>query len=83
MAWGLERHGLKITFTHLNYINPEVVVGLGTEVRTLQLEEFIDYWLKMSELVPKAAHVHLASREKLARQGRERFRGTRHIYTFQ
>jgi len=83
MACGLKRHGLKITFTHLNHNKPEVVVALGTEVRTFQLEEFIDFWLEMTELVPKAADVHLAYREELARQRRERFRGTRQIYTFQ
>ncbi len=77
MACGLKRHGLKITFTHLDHNKPEVVVALGSEARTFQLEDFIDFWLEMTELVPKAVFVHVAYRELLARQKRERFRGTR------
>ncbi len=77
MACGLKRHGLKITFTHLDHNKPDVVVTLGSEARTLQFEDFIDLWLEMTELVPKAVHVHIAYRELLARQRRERFRRTR------
>jgi len=77
MACGLKRHGLKITFTHLDDNKPDVVVTLGSEARTFQFEDFIDFWVEMTELVPKAAHAHLAYREEFARQRRERFRGAR------
>jgi hypothetical protein len=74
-ACGLKRHGLKIRFTHLNHVKPEVDVALGSELRTLQLEDFIDFWQEMKELLPKAAYVHLAYQEQLARQRRQRSRG--------
>ena len=77
IACGLKRHGLKITFTRLDHNKPDVVLALGSEARTFQFEDFIDFWLEMTELVPKAVYVHIAYRELLARQRRERFRGTR------
>ena len=46
-------------------------------MRTLELEEFIDFWQEMKELLPKAASVHLAYQEQLARQRRQRSRGAR------
>ena len=76
LACGLKRHGLKIRITHLDHNKPDVVVTLGSEARTFQLEDFIDFWLEMTELVPKAVYAHLAYLEQLARQGRERSRGT-------
>src|SRR6266853_306361 len=76
MACGFKRHGLKIRFTHLDHNKPDVVVTLGSEARTFQFEDFIDFWLEMTELVPKAVYVHIAYRELLARQRRERFRRT-------
>src|SRR6266853_103374 len=77
MVYRLEKYDLKIMFTHLDQNNPGVVVTLGSEARTFQFEDFIDFWLEMTELVPKAVYVHIAYRELLARQRRERFRGTR------
>jgi len=77
MACGLKRHGLKITFTHLDHNKPDVVVTLGSEARTFQFEDFIDFWREMTGLVPKAVYAHIAYRELLARQRRERFRATR------
>ncbi len=59
-AYHLKRHGLRIMFTCLGRNKPEVVVALGPEARTFQFEEFIDFWLDMVELAPKAAYVHLA-----------------------
>ncbi len=76
MAYGLKRRGLKITFTHLDYNKPDVVVALGLEARTLELEDFIDFWLEMTQLLPKAVYMHVAFSEQLARQRRERFSGT-------
>src|SRR5207244_540868 len=76
MVYRLEKYDLKIMFTHLDQNNPDVVVTLGSEARTFQLEDFIDFWLEMTELVPKAVYAHLAYLEQLARQGRERSRGT-------
>jgi len=72
----LKRHGLKITFTRLNHVKLEVDVALGSEVRTLQLGEFIDFWQEMKELLPKATYVHLAYQEQLARQRRQRSRAS-------
>ena len=76
LACGLKRHGLKITFTRLNHVKLEVDVALGSEVRTLQLGEFIDFWQEMKELLPKATYVHLAYQEQLARQRRQRSRAS-------
>ena len=75
MVYRLEKYDLKIMFTHLDQRNPDVVVTLGSEARTFQLEDFIDFWLEMTELVPKAVYAHLAYLEQLARQGRERSGG--------
>src|SRR5260370_29281485 len=76
LACGLKRRGLNITITHLDHNKPDVVITLGSEARTLQLEDFINFWLEMTELVPKAVYAHLAYLEQLARQGRERSRAT-------
>jgi len=76
LTCSLKRRGLKITFTHLDHNKPDVVVTLGSEARTFQSEDFIDFWLEMTQLVPKAVYVHAAFREQLTRQRRERSRGT-------
>src|SRR5258708_5244126 len=49
MACGLKRRGLKVKFTHLDYNKPDIVVTLGSEARTFQFEDFIDFWLEMTE----------------------------------
>ncbi len=38
MVYHIKEYDLKITFTHLDHKNPEVVVTLGSEARTFQLE---------------------------------------------
>src|SRR5215831_2557909 len=52
---GVKRQGLEIKFVHLNHVKPELVVALGSEVRTLQLEEFIEFEEEMKKLLPRAA----------------------------
>ncbi len=76
LTYGSERRGLKIAFSHLGHNKPDVVITLGSEARTLQLEDFIDFWLEMTELVPKAVYAHLVYLELLARQRRASSRGT-------
>src|SRR5260370_11187462 len=76
LTCGSKGRGLKIAFSHLDHNKPDVVVTLGSEARTFQLEDFIDFWLEMTELVPKAVYAHLAYLELLARQRRASSRGT-------
>ncbi len=76
LTYGSERRGLKIAFSHLDHNKPDVVVTMGSEARTFQLEDFIDFWLEMTELVPKAVYAHLVYLELLARQRRASSRGT-------
>ncbi len=47
MVYHLMGHGLTITFTQLDQDKPEVVVSLGRETRTFQLEGFINFWSDM------------------------------------
>jgi hypothetical protein len=47
MVYHLEEYNLTITFNHLDHNKPEVVVALGPETRTFQLEEFINFWLEL------------------------------------
>ncbi|HVH69599.1 MAG TPA: hypothetical protein VNB49_00620 [Candidatus Dormibacteraeota bacterium] len=64
-ACGLKRHGVKIRFIHLNHVRPEVVLTLGSEVRTLQLEEFIELGEEMKKFLPKAAAMRMRYLDKL------------------
>src|SRR5260221_13692399 len=59
MVYHLKKYDLKITFTHLDHKNPEVVVTLGSEARRFELEGFINFWLDMPKVGRKAADVHL------------------------
>src|SRR5207244_245511 len=59
LACALKRRALKITFTHLDHNKPDVVVTLGSEARTFQLEGFINFWLDMLKVGRKAADAHL------------------------
>src|SRR5260370_2613228 len=59
MVYHLMGHDLTITFTQLDQDKPEVVVGLGSEIRTFQLEGFINFWLDLVNVGRKAADAHL------------------------
>src|SRR5260221_11768458 len=59
MVYHLEKYNLKVKFTHLGHKNPEVVVTLGPEVRTFQLEGFINFWLDMLKVGRKPEDPHL------------------------
>lgn len=67
-ACGVKRQGLEIRFIHLNHVRPELVVALGSEVRTLQLEEFIELAEEMKKLLPKAAVERMRRMHKLDQQ---------------
>ncbi len=47
IVYYLNEHDLTITFTQLDQDEPEVVVSLGAETRTFQLEGFINFWSDM------------------------------------
>ena len=59
MVYHLMGHDLTITFTQLDQDKPEVVVSLGRETRTFQLEGFINFWLDLVNVGRKAADAHL------------------------
>jgi hypothetical protein len=68
----LERNDLTITFTCLGQKTPKIVLSLGTEVRTLRFEEFIDFWQDMIKLAPDAADTHIAYIERSTRRDTQR-----------
>src|SRR5260221_9963216 len=72
MVHHLEKYDLKITFTHLDHKDPEVVVTLGSEARTFKLEGFINFWLDMLKVGRKAADVHLMLTGSAASIGKDR-----------
>jgi hypothetical protein len=57
IVYYLNEHDLTITFTQLDQDEPEVVVSLGAETRTFQLEGFINFWSDMVK-VGRQAMVH-------------------------
>jgi len=71
-VYRLKRRGLTIKFTNVDHEEPDVVVALGSEARTLPFEEFIHFWKDMTNFVPKATQAHLAYMEESARQNIER-----------
>jgi len=60
MVYHLTKYELEILCTHLDQKNPAVVVTLGSEVRTLQLEGLINFWVDMVKVGRKAVEAHLA-----------------------
>ena len=83
MIFGLKRRALQIMFTDLERKKLKIFVALGHEVREFRFEEFIDLWLDMVELVPKVVKAYSTYMGELARQRRERFRGSNHKCTIQ
>src|SRR6266446_7807897 len=59
MVYHFMGYDLTITFTHLDHAKLEVVVGLGSETRTFQLEGFINFWLDLVNEGRKTADAHL------------------------
>ncbi len=59
MVYHLMGHDLTITFTQLDQDKPEVVVSLGRETRTFQLEGFINFWLDLVNVGRKATDARL------------------------
>jgi hypothetical protein len=59
IVYYLNEHDLTITFTQLDQDEPEVVVSLGAETRTFQLEGFINFWLDLVKVGRKAADAHI------------------------
>jgi len=71
MVYHFMGYDLTITFTHLDHAKLEVVVGLGSETRTFQLEGFINFWLDLVNEGRKTAdaHLDLTGRADSVRQG--------------
>ena len=59
MVYHLMGHDLTITFTQLDQDKPEVVVSLGRETRTFQLEGFINFWSDMVKVGRQAMDARL------------------------
>src|SRR5881394_3788469 len=59
MVYHLKGHDLAITFVHLDQDEPEVVVALGAETRTFQLEGFINFWSDMVKVGRQAMAARL------------------------
>lgn len=49
-VYRLPKHDLRVTFTQQNPSGPFVELALGSEVRSLPLGEFTNFWLDMIEM---------------------------------
>ena len=59
IVYYVNEHDLTITFTQLDQDEPEVVVSLGRETRTFQLEGFINFWSDMVKVGRQAIDARL------------------------
>ncbi len=49
-VYRLPKHDLRVTFTQKDHRGPFVELAVGSEVRTLPLGEFTNFWLDMIEM---------------------------------
>jgi hypothetical protein len=59
MLYELQKYDLRVMCRNANDAEPVVEVAMGSEVRTLQLGEFIQFWLSMVELGRQATTAYL------------------------
>jgi len=72
VVYQLKSHAMRVTFIHLDHMNPVVELALGSEVRTFRLEEFTDLWLTMIEAGREAITAHLEFLREFPRAKPER-----------
>jgi hypothetical protein len=72
VVYQLKSHAMRVTFIHLDHMNPVVELALGSEVRTFRLEEFTDFWLAMIEAGRDAITAHLEFLREFPRAKPER-----------
>jgi hypothetical protein len=72
IVYFLREHDLRITFARLDQDEPEVVVVLGSETRTFELEGFIKFWSDMVDVGRKAIDAHLELTRSVDSAGKDR-----------
>jgi len=65
IVYQLKKHDITVTLTCENRMEPVVELALGSEVRTLPLAEFTEFWLAMLEEGRKSTTAYLKSRGRL------------------